>query len=1168
MTDRCKTEVEEKEIDCPSSEDSCKKSAPLPTPDWRKAVDPFKDQKSNKYCVTITLADEVKNIDEIADPEKIIDEALLEMLDFYGKDESNIKDTKYSDLEIEEIYVDPRIKVRPKVLVSISADKFDKIPETLAEEEGEGSEPSDASESTEEEDTTLSSEDVSLAKFVIFQSKDLGEIFQFVAQKMQEIAVEAVKASYDDPNNAPTVNFSREASRLLGFKSALLNLLDKNDYSLDNLEKIRIDFGNDGISSVEVGPKASCSKKLVKGFSSFKKKPDVSRQITISLVSRLPSIYEDFKSRKSLNHVSFVNKYMSNVNNTAKNSYFDRASAQDIYPFRKYVSDKFSNSYKKTKEQVDEEQRLMTDTQSMRDRYKNLLLEEFPASDGMTDNFPEFVEAFGNQSEMAFFMSSVVNGLGKRGMYALARVALNKAQENLDVDLNQSILAASFVGNLSNHDLARFINNIPTQQELQNDIDAYASDILVGLGIEDYQIPWQDGYIADSFDSFNEVNRAKKGKPPLTEFERQFSLGTIARGYRHREEQEVFNAYRVSIIENMPPDQILSLAINFEGPSFVDLLCLQGPPTIGKVTNSFLDGITGELQLPKFNGKIGIPQIDPIAIPDLLGILIEEAVAAALKLILNAIMMVIEKILTALGDGVCDAPSNFGIDDVPISNLRTIIKNTIPVQGRNPDLVDSYLTTFLKSSGFLGDNSPETREMVTEFVDDISVTLTESELILLLKGQSTQEVLTLVSEVSKLRDNFLSQTLSDPNNVADLFSALSNFIPPEFLEPKVAPDLVKPTSIGICKDEGALDRFADLRCSLLRQNKGLTEEECKNHLQTLKNLAKNDVEDLNNIIQNFDNMIGCSLPPIISEPSCPGSDSQEALLTQIPESLKETLNKTMASYFDNLELSAIEGLIDHQGLLDMILTDKLGAGFKQHNNLINGPFGNEAGDPVPGDEEESQLGPFGLFASSAGTGKSILLGIKSDDNPGGSLANFPEEVASNLKDQLETFEEYEQTNYRTITDREVTVFEYEFPQYDGYSFLLADANTSGKEYILKVKEIFGEKTSKASGGPKIEIFEEDNFYVKGSENIDPSLETYLVSQLGVNLESVNAKKDCLANTVINSWKVAEAGSTTALRDFSEQLYEYFYKKYLNNVCTKITEADFVEDEDRGYSVDT
>ena len=90
-----------------------------------------------------------------------------------------------------------------------------------------------------------------------------------------------------------------------------------------------------------------------------------------------------------------------------------------------------------------------------------------------------------------------------------------------------------------------------------------------------------------------------------------------------------------------------------------------------------------DLKLPKFNGKIGIPIIQPIKIPDLFGILLSAALRAILKLILDAILQIISKILSALGDGVCETPSNFGIEDIPASELRTIIKNTIPIQGGN-----------------------------------------------------------------------------------------------------------------------------------------------------------------------------------------------------------------------------------------------------------------------------------------------------------------------------------------------------------------------------------------------------------------------------------------------------------------------------------------------------
>jgi hypothetical protein len=1127
--EECKEEIPEKKIECPPSSDPCQKNAaPLPVPDWRKTQDPFKNEKEEKYSVTITLEAEVKTLAEIENSEDIKKNALLEMLDFYGKDEKNIEGTRYSDLQIEKLYIDPRIKIKPKVLVSVSYEKFDEIPNILSldeeeGEEGEGASTDVDSDASEESDST-SPGDAPIANYVILEAPNLNKIFDDVAENIMELSIDAVKASYKDPESAITINLSKEAGRLLSYKSSLISFIEKNDYDLYKLEKVKIKFDKSGINSVEVGPKSSCSKILTKGFQSFKKKPEISRQLTNSLVSRLPDIYDDFNSRKSLDYVSFINKYMISGTRLSSNGYFDRTSAQDIYPFRKFVADQFETKMLKTREEVEAEQDILTDTMAMRSRYESLITEEFGISDPIMNNLPDLIKTQGNASDLNSFWSGIINGIGKRGMSSLARVALNKAQENLDIDLNNSIMSTSFVMNLSNADLVRFIDKIPPQEDLQRDIDGMAEDILVGIGIDEYQIPWKEGSSGGNISSFNrQYNSPSYDREPLSEYEDKMRYGTIATGYRERATQEVYNAYRQAITETMPPEDILALSVNFQGPSFYDILCLRDK----------FGTVDAEINLPKFNGKIGLPTIPQIQIPDLLSILIQEAISAALKLILNTILMIIEKILSALGDGVCDAPSNFGIEDIPSSSLRTIIKNSVPIQEDIPGLVDTYIAGFLSSSGFLLDTTPETRSIVTDFVDDISVTLTENELMLLLTGQPTEEVLVLVSELAKMRDNYLSQQLTDPNSVADLFSSLSNFIPHDFLNNQTDPSPINPTSIGICRDEGALDKFSALRCSLLGTNKGLGEEQCKEHLDILKDLAKNDVEDLNNIIQNFDNMIGCSLPSILSDPSCPNEKDSSALLPQIPEQIKEALNSTMSSYFDTLELSMTRDLVDHQGFLDMILTDKLGAGFKQHNNLINGPFGKEDG---------ASLGLFQFFASTTGTLASPLSGE--------SLASFPDNVAAPLKTKLENITE----NYEVVSDDKYDIFEYEYPMnVDGYQFLLADTNTTGEEYILKVKEIMS--TSGASlTPPAIEIFEESDLYVRGSENLDVELRSYLDSEIGINLNSPSAKKDVVISTIMHSWPNSKE-NTAALTEFSEQLYFYFYKKYTKEVADKIVEED-------------
>ena len=63
MEEKCKIEFPE-EVSCTPAPDKCKKN-PKPTPDWRKAEEPFIDERNSTYSVTIKLAEEVKSLSDV-----------------------------------------------------------------------------------------------------------------------------------------------------------------------------------------------------------------------------------------------------------------------------------------------------------------------------------------------------------------------------------------------------------------------------------------------------------------------------------------------------------------------------------------------------------------------------------------------------------------------------------------------------------------------------------------------------------------------------------------------------------------------------------------------------------------------------------------------------------------------------------------------------------------------------------------------------------------------------------------------------------------------------------------------------------------------------------------------------------------------------------------------
>ena len=112
---------------------------------------------------------------------------------------------------------------------------------------------------------------------------------------------------------------------------------------------------------------------------------------------------------------------------------------------------------------------------------------------------------------------------------------------------------------------------------MQDKINARATDILASVGIEEYEIPWKEGARPGSFSSNQQsITDPSYNQEFLSPYEAKLKSGTIARRTRADTAQEVYDAYRQSIVDEVLPSDILAIAeIHFSGPTVEDVLCLR-----------------------------------------------------------------------------------------------------------------------------------------------------------------------------------------------------------------------------------------------------------------------------------------------------------------------------------------------------------------------------------------------------------------------------------------------------------------------------------------------------------------------------------------------------------------------------------------------------------------
>ena len=220
-----------------------------------------------------------------------------------------------------------------------------------------------------------------------------------------------------------------------------------------------------------------------------------------------------------------------------------------------------------------------------------------------------------------------------------------------------------------------------------------------------------------------------------------------------------------------------------------------------------------------------------------------------------------------------------------------------------------------------------------EFIDDVSLMLTQEQVLQLLEGNPSEETLTLALEVAATSNSeCIEEIFSDPNAFLTFFPSLSTFIPNlEDIRERLGPGPTLGLPVPPCAPETA-DKIDDLRCELL-QKKGLSKEECREQLDNLKDQAEQDLKDLADLMQNgpFANM-----PPLIADPSeaCP----EEGLInpqSPLTDDYASDISSILFEAIENRHLQDLMGPINfftgQGGVLNAVLSDTKGRPFKNHN---------------------------------------------------------------------------------------------------------------------------------------------------------------------------------------------------------------------------------------------
>jgi peptidoglycan hydrolase-like protein with peptidoglycan-binding domain len=479
----------------------------------------------------------------------------------------------------------------------------------------------------------------------------------------------------------------------------------------------------------------------------------------------------------------------------------------------------------------------------------------------------------------------------------------------------------------------------------------------------------------------------------------------------------IVDAYRNAMLKSVGADVLLNELNKLPGApiiaSFIkNIPCKPNPPWAKdpRIDNFMSTLVVGfEAETCKWDFDLTTPQG---VLPDEAGyniftLIYEAAKEAFQEAITAAIMAATKLILQRIGQIACDAIGTLGASLLDLydgnDHFRDLLK-----QNLCPDASDDALhAALIDIFSVFADNERSCLETLTnsemgDFIDDLSVMLTQAQIVQLISGTATAETLTLAVEVAKVSGSeCIKEIFSDPDAFTTFFPGLEIFLPDDYSD-VLDGDLDRP--VFPCSDETA-NQISDIRCDLLGF-KGLTPEECREQLDDIKDKAVQDLADIANIINNGPL---ADVPPILGDETCPADgiyNTNDPVLSDVAGQVASLLFTPIEEGHIRDLMSPINFFTGHGGVLNAILADTKGRPWKKHNWMVR-HFGspnsadlgffefasdNAIKDPDSGTFEPAPMDVYGSKLSGReGKGNSFF---------GRSTGGFPPTVGAHMAHEL------------------------------------------------------------------------------------------------------------------------------------------------------------------------
>ena len=904
-------------------------------------------------------------------------------------------------IRIKETYVPPSTGENTKVLCTISSEKYEKVKSSL-----------EKLPDLPISELATPPNSVDTGVFLELSKNDYENYFNNISNIMTKVGKDYEFAYRSGEYNVPNLRFSNEIKKIKEFKKSLNDLLETNDVSISSpsFEKIGLVMDNEsngapkGVGSVWAKKMTQPWEKLERGFSDFKRQNSVMDKNVLSIITSLPSI----NRKSSFGYVDFIESYFypsrsprepnsPKLGETNLGAFGNTIPGNEVKGFLTKYSDTFNENIPSEFNtgynllQKKELQKIINDPNVLNRRVADSLNRSLPQIDPVVGKIRDAISTAGTLDDL---YAEILNPLGLGGITELLSDGVLNKLKNLPLDKSFKEISSAILDTLPEEQIYELFlslfDGIPADDlflELRSVFENFAwPDLHPDLPIPDLsEISLPSFATKGAFNPTSLPRETCIGIPGLQI--KNINLGRIKKVLIHMVRNDFVKPEKFADFLSRSPglkeNKATKLVFNFGTKS--DKSTRSGSDRSGsdrsRSDRSNSRSATSERARSKNSifakktpdpkdyyrknktrtkaklSSLSLPFIP--AVPSLnTGDTAKKAKKVAKEKLEKAASKVIKTLLKKVLNSIFDSAKNTKSPD-PKRLRDTLAKNIARPGASNKD-VNSKLNRLFDSFSIWDPSKKQPRERdVGNFIDTLSDSLTNQEMIDLFNGKASKEKLCKVRQVMDNMDNSLiSDALPSNTDIDNMFASLGTLIDRNALQAQEDIDNLLNTprlTADLCANPATLE-LADRFAATALANKGLSPDKIDDQLRLAQDLSLSELGDLVKALSNPDDLIanlsdlpikntphGAILSPMSSDPRSPG----EGLFPMEDESTKKVIGDTYKNLYSVLNASTISDLtvgnprnITSRGFLDMVLASTNGRPFSMISDSL---FAGESG---------------------------------------------------------------------------------------------------------------------------------------------------------------------------------------------------------------------------------